>query len=194
MSKDSCDLRCLDSATTVFIEEAKCGTHICLVNKGVLINSGRAPLAKIDGSTAIDVSFVKNFVGSLIDFFIVLGRVQPAISPKEFLLLDQTVPILVKLVERRFKLLLLGFCRQVTGHESKSCLFQLRLALFKKWGNQAFKSSSNPNYLHGKLACFKLTFAQASRCIACGLSVGAKGAEEPPRRINASQRSCPLVS
>jgi hypothetical protein len=67
---------------------------------------------------------VENFHGAFIDFSDVELRVQGAIGFEELLSLNQTVTILIKLIERIAKLLLLLLGCKMTSHECQGRLLK----------------------------------------------------------------------
>ena len=61
MAEDGGDLASIDATTSIFVEKLEGGTHVWLIQELLLINSGCAPLAKVNSTVTIDVSVVEYF-------------------------------------------------------------------------------------------------------------------------------------
>lgn len=124
VTEDGCDFLRLDRATSVFVEQFEGSKHVRLAQEFNLVDCSRAPLAEIDLSTSINVSLIENFICAFIYFYSVELGVQGTVGFEELISLDQTVAILIKLVEgiAQFLLLLLG-CK-MTGHERQGRLLE----------------------------------------------------------------------
>lgn len=130
VAQDGSNLLRLDRAATVFVEQLEGSEHVGLAQELDLVDSRRAPLAKVDLSTSVDICLIEDFVGALIDCGLVKFGVQGSVGLEELFPLNQAVAILVKLVERVSQLLLLLFGCEVAGHEGEGRLLELGLGLF----------------------------------------------------------------
>ena len=122
MAENGCNFLRLNRATTVFIEKFEGGKHVRLAEQLNLVDSGSAPLAKVNLAAAINIGLIENLVGAIVNLCLIKLRVQSAIGLEEFRALDQSIAILIKLIERLTEFLLLLLCRQVTRHKCQSRL------------------------------------------------------------------------
>ena len=125
------DLLSIDGATAILVKELEGSLHVLVVEKSVLVDGTRAPLAKINLTTAICVGLVEKLVSHLDDggLIEILELLQSLVAVDEFVSLDQTIPILIKLVEGLLELLGVLLGSQVIGHEGHHRLLQLSVLL-----------------------------------------------------------------
>ena len=60
MSEDRSDLSGFNGATTISVEESEGCAHVLLIEQLVLVNSGCAPLRKVDCAAIIGVSLLED--------------------------------------------------------------------------------------------------------------------------------------
>lgn len=129
MAEDRRDFLRLNRAAAISIEQSEGSPHVLLVEQRVLVDCGRAPLAKIDRAAVVCVRVHENLNRALIDNFLRQLWVQLPVAIDELLLLDETVSVLVPLVEGLPELDLLLLGREVPSHESQRRLLKLAFVL-----------------------------------------------------------------
>ena len=129
MAEDSSDLRRFNGTATVPIEESEGGAHVLLVEQLVLVNSGCAPLRKVDGAAIVGVRLLKDLSGALVDGLWGLIREELTVALDELIFLDQAITIFIPLLEGLLQLVLLSFGGEVAGHEGQRRLLELGLVL-----------------------------------------------------------------
>lgn len=125
MAKDCGNLRGIDGATAILVEESECSPHVVFVEELVGADGGRAPLAEVKFAIIVRVGLREDFHGALIDLFfrrVIVSGVEGTISLEELVALDHTITILVKLVEAVAQLLHLFLGRKMARHEGQRCL------------------------------------------------------------------------
>ena len=125
MTQNIGDLLGFNGAAAVFVEEGEGSSHVLLVEQSVLVDRSRAPLAKVDCTAMVSVCVHENFLCTLIDNFERHVGVQLSEAVNELLFLDQTIAVLVPLIERLSQLSLLSLSRQMARHESQCRLLHL---------------------------------------------------------------------
>ena len=130
MSEDRSDLSGFDGTAAISVEKSKGRAHVLLVEQLILVNSGCAPLRKVNSAAIVGVSLLKDRIGALVDCCRVLIREELTVALDELLPLDQTITIFIPLLEGLFKLVLLSFSGEMTGHKGQRRLLKLGLVLF----------------------------------------------------------------
>lgn len=129
MAQNVGDLLGFDRATTVSVEECEGSSHVLLIEQSVLVDRSRAPLAKVDCTAMVSVCVHENLPCTLIDNFERHAGMQLSEAVNELIFLDQTVTVLVPLIERLFQFGLLSLSRQMARHESQRRLLELGFVL-----------------------------------------------------------------
>ena len=125
------DLSCLDCAATIFIEKLEGSKHVLFVHQRVLINGCSAPFGEVDCATSISIRFIENFKCTFRCSLLVLLGIKLRVAIDELLCLNQTITVLIELVECFAKFLLLSFGCQMASHKCQRSLLHLGFALFK---------------------------------------------------------------
>ena len=130
MAEDRSDLSGLDGTTAISVEESEGCAHVLLVEQLVLVNSGCAPLRKVDSATRVGVSLHKDRLGTFVDCSRILIREELTVALDELILLDQAITIFIPLLEGLFEFVLLSLSSEMTSHEGQRRLLKLGLVLF----------------------------------------------------------------
>ena len=125
------DLSCLNCATTIFIEKLEGSEHVLFVHQRVLIDGRSAPFGEVDCATSISICFIENFECSFGSSLLVLLGIKLRVAIDELLCLNQTITVLIELVECLAKFLLLSLGCQMAGHKCERSLLHLGFTLFK---------------------------------------------------------------
>ena len=125
MSEDRSDLSSFNGTTAISIEEGEGCAHVLLVEQLVLVNSGCAPLRKVDSAAIVGVSLVEDLSSTLIDCRGLLIREELAVALDELIFLNQAITICIPLLEGLLELVLLLFGGKVTSHEGQGRLLKL---------------------------------------------------------------------
>ena len=99
VAHDARDFAGVDRATSVFVEELESGAQVGLVQQLLLVDGGRAPLAKVNCATAVHIGVLENFNGAFVHLILSLVRVEDAVGALELIHLDNTVSIGIELIE-----------------------------------------------------------------------------------------------
>ena len=99
VAHDGRDFVSVDMATSVFVEKLESGAQVWLVQQLLLVDGSRAPLAKVNRTTAVHIRVFEDPFSAFVHFLPVLVRVEDAVGSLELILLDNTVSIGIELIE-----------------------------------------------------------------------------------------------
>ena len=93
MAEDRSNLSGLDGTTAISVEEGEGCAHVLLVEQLVLVNSGCAPLRKVDSAAIVGVSLLEDLSSTLIDCCDLLIWEELAVALYELTFLNQAITI-----------------------------------------------------------------------------------------------------
>ena len=93
MAEDRSNLSGLDGTTAISVEEGEGCAHVLLVEQLVLVNSGCAPLRKVDSAAIVGVSLIEDLSSTLIDCCDLLIWEELAVALYELTFLNQAITI-----------------------------------------------------------------------------------------------------
>ena len=99
VAHDGRDFVSVDMATSVFVEKLESGAQVWLVQQLLLVDGSRAPLAKVNRTTAVHIRVFEDPFSAFVHFLPVLVWVEDAVGSLELILLDNSVSIGIELIE-----------------------------------------------------------------------------------------------